>query len=186
MALVLWRSGRRALQSAPPQLVADSAPPKWPLQGPPAIRYRQLPPGAARALADDILVLAQGTVDRAPTPSLKARATAQLGPVVTTAIHAAADLAAADDTLKRLEEGAGRVRHVPDGYWEQLTDIERTRDGLSTVLLELVGTLGRNRGAAIEEVDSARIRLEELVGELQADLTQRTSAARELELSMAR
>lgn len=102
------------------------------------------------------------------------------------ALHAAADLADADDTLKRLEEGAGRVRQVPVGYWEQLTDIERTRDGLSTVLLDLVGTLGRSRGAAIVDVDSARIRLEELVGELKGDLARATTAARELEAALSR
>ena len=120
------------------------------------------------------------------TPALAARATTQLEPVVATAIHAAADLADADDTLNRLEEGAERVSRVPDGYWEQLTDIERTRDGLSTVLLDLVGTLGRHRGAAIEDVDSARIRLEELVGDLKTDLTRSTTAARELEAALAR
>ena len=101
-------------------------------------------------------------------------------------MHAAADLAEADDTLKRLEAGAGRVRQVPPGYWEQLTDIERTRDGLSTVLLDLVGTLGQSRGAALEDADSARIRLEELVGDLKGDLALATIAARELEAALTR
>ncbi len=164
----------------------DRGPLKWSLRGPLALVYQKLPAGAARTLADDILVLAQAAADRASTPSQTTRAMAQLEPVVATAIHAAADLADADDTLKRLEEGAARVRLVPDGYWEQLTDIERTRDGLSTVLLDLVGTLGRNRGAAIEDVDSARIRLEELVGELKADLALSTTAARELEAALVR
>ncbi len=182
MVLVLWRAGRRALSSG---TAADRSPLKWQLQGPLAIAYQQLPPGPARTLADDILVLAQAAVDRATTPSLTTRATAQLKPVVATAICAAADLADADDTLKRLAEGAARVRQVPDSYWEQLTDIERTRDGLSTVLLDLVGTLGRNRGAAIEDIDSARIRLEELVGELKADLARSTTAARELDAAVA-
>lgn len=115
-----------------------------------------------------------------------AQATARLNPVVATAICAAADLADADDTLKRLEEGAALVREVPDGYWEQLTEIERARDGLSTVLLDLVETLGRNGGAAIEDFDSARIRLEELVGDPKTDLTRSTTAARELEAALAR
>lgn len=185
MALVLWRAGRRALSSGT-STELDRGPLKWQLKGPLAMVYQQLPVGAARTLADDILVLAQAAVDRASTPSQTIRATAQLEPVVATAMHAAADLADADDTLKRLEEGAARVRLVPDGYWEQLTDIERTRDGLSTVLLDLVGTLGRNRGAAIGDVDSARIRLEELVGELKADLALSTTAARELEAALVR
>ena len=185
VAVVLWRAGRRSLLRHG-TVAPDPGAPKWQLRGPLAIVYQQIPAGPARALIDDILVLARAEADRAATPALGARAIAQLAPLVATALHAAADLADADDTLKRLEEGASRVRQVPPGYWEQLTDIERTRDGLSTVLLDLVGTLGRSRGAAIEDVDSARIRLEELVGELKGDLALATTAARELEAALSR
>ena len=185
VAGVLWRAGRRSLRLQGATM-PDQGAPKWQLQGALAIVYQQIPAGPARALADDVLVLAQAEADHAATPALAARAVAQLTPLIATALHAAADLAEVDDTLKRLEGGAGRVKQVPPGYWEQLTDIERTRDGLSTVLLDLVGTLGRSRGAAIQDVDSARIRLEQLLGELKGDLALATTAARELEAALAR
>lgn len=132
------------------------------------------PPGPPVGAQDEIFLL--GNANRLATPLGHWRGH----------LHAAADLAEADDTLKRLEEGAGRVRQVPPGYWEQLTDIERTRDGLSTVLLDLVGSLGRGRGAALEDAGSARIRLEELVGDLKGDLALATIAARELEAALIR
>ena len=186
VALVLWRAGQRSLGQHGAVPTLNSGTRKWQLDGTLTVVYQQIPPGPARALVDDVLVLARAQAERAATPALAARATAQLAPLVATAVHAAADLAEADDTLKRLEEGAGRVRQVPPGYWEQLTDIERTRDGLSTVLLDLVGTLGQSRGAALEDADSARIRLEELVGDLKGDLALATIAARELEAALIR
>ncbi len=183
VAGLLWRAGRKGL-TIESQPHAGPTAPQWQLTGAAATIYRRIPPGPARVLVEDVLVLARGQVDRAGTPALAEHAAAQLEPLVATAVLAAADLADADDVLKRLEGGAGRVREVPAGYWDQLADLERTRDGISTALLDLVGTLGRSRGAAIDDVDSARIRLDELVGELKSDVADATIAARDLELAL--
>ena len=83
-----------------------------------------------------------------------------------------------------MEGTAGGIRHVPVSYWESMADLERTRDGLSTMLLELIGALGRARGAAVEDFDSARFRLEELVGDLKGDLGRSVAAARDIEAAL--
>jgi hypothetical protein len=179
VAGLLWRSARK--NQVAQRLGPDPTAPGWELIGPLAATSERIPPGTAKGLLDDVLVLARAQVDGAATAPLRARWRTQLEPLVATAVEAAHDLSQIDDALKRVEETATRVRRVPNSYWESVTELERTRDGLSTVLLELVGTLGRARGAQVEDFDSARFRLEELVGDLRGDVGRIVAAAAEIE-----
>ncbi|MBL8986515.1 MAG: serine/threonine protein kinase [Gemmatimonadetes bacterium] len=182
VALLVWRNARRDLVAA--ELPKDPVSLKWELIGPSAVAYQRLPQGTARNLLEDVLVLARAQVESAAGKSLAARWRTQLEPLVATAVEVAGDLAEVDETLARMEGTAGGIRHVPVSYWESMADLERTRDGLSTMLLELIGALGRARGAAVEDFDSARFRLEELVGDLKGDLGRSVAAARDIEAAL--
>ncbi len=185
VAFLVWRSARRDLAARPPA-ESDPVARRWDLIGPLATAHQALPIGVARGLLEDVLVLARAQVESASSPTAAARWRTQLEPLVATAVAAAGDLATVDDALTRMEAAANGVRMVPASYWENLADLERTRDGLSTILLELIGALGRARGAAVDDFDSARFRLEELVGDLTGDLSRTVAAARDLETALRR
>ena len=178
---LLWRSWRERDRKKP------ARPPvaRWQLIGSALDGYQRLPDGPARSLLDDVLILARTRIDHAGTQSLGGRWRAELEPIVATAVETATDLARADDVLQHLEQAGGHARRIPVGYWASLADLERTRDGLAALLLELIATLGRAEQIAAEDFDSARFRLEEMVGDLKGDLDRTVLAARNLEAALA-
>lgn len=173
---ILWRNVRRPV---PPSGAAPL--PQWTLAGDAANRYRRLPEGQARTLLDDVLLLAQAQVAAAASGREASRRRARLEPLVATAIDAALDLAEVDDVLGRMEETARRIRHVPAAFWGGIADLEKSRDGLSTILLEVLAALGRARSAATEDFDSARVRLEELAADLKGDVAAMLAAGRDID-----
>ena len=179
VAGLLIRAARRS-QSAVAEPATPATGARWELRGALRDTAAAIPPGSAKALLDDILTMARAQVDRAGTPSLATRWRNQLEPLIATAVAAAADLTQVDDTLARLERDTPRGREVPSGWWDTLAQLERTRDGLSTTLLELVGTLGRARSIAIEEFDSTRARLDEELRELRGEVNRQIEAFRGL------
>jgi predicted Ser/Thr protein kinase len=179
VAGLLWRAGRRSIApSAEPRPTPTGA--RWELTGALKDTAAAVPIGPAKALLDDILTLARAQVDRAATPALASRWKAQLEPLIATAVAAAADLTQVDDTLARLERDTPRGREVPPGWWDTMAQLERTRDGLSTALLELVGTLGRARGLAIEEFDATKARLDDELRDLRGEVDRQIEAFRRL------
>lgn len=178
VAWLLWRNMWRALPApgAAPAPVAT-----WRLIGAMAARYEALPPGPARALLDDVLFLAEAQVSAAVDEAEAGRRRTRLEPLVATAIDAAIDLAEVDDVLARMEATVRRVNQVPATFWGSVAEMERSRDALSTVLLEVLAALSRARSAATEDFDSARFRLEELATDLRADVATMVAAARDLE-----
>ncbi len=168
------RASDRAVRSSP------TVAPQWELAGALRDAAAAIPTGSAKTLLDDVLTMARAQVDGAATPALAARWRTQLEPLVGSAVAAAADLTQVDDTLSRLERDTPRGREVPAGWWDTLAQLERTRDGLSTTLLEVVGTLARARGLAIEEFDSTRARLDEDLQELRGEVDRQIDAIRRL------
>ncbi len=184
-AAAIWllrRSARRALAAPEYPGAADSlARPTWTdLPRAAADRLASIPPGSARTLVDDVLTLARSHLDHAGSRALAARRKAELAPLVTSAIDAGAELAQVDDALARLERDRAGVREVPASWWDGLGALDRARDGLSSILLELVGTLGRARGAEVDDFDAARAQLEGLVGEYREEVARQVSAMAEL------
>jgi hypothetical protein len=100
--------------------------------------------------------------------------------LVVSAIDAGHELAQVDDALKRMERDQLGAPEVPAGWWDGITSLERGRSALSSVLLDLIATLGRARGASVDDFDAARQRLEERLGEFREDLSRTTLATAEL------
>jgi predicted Ser/Thr protein kinase len=179
VAGLLLRAGRRSLKRVT-KSERGPRPGQWQLTGALRDAAEALPPGPAKVLLGDVLTMARAQVEGAATPALASRWRTQLEPLVAAAVAAAADLTQVDDTLARLERDTPRGREVPAGWWDTLAQLERTRDGLSTSLLELVGTLGRARGLAFEEVDATRSRLEDELQELRGEVDRQIEAIRRL------
>ena len=177
---LLWRSWR----GSDPTTRAPAVE-RWQLIGGAREAYQRLPDGPARSLLDDVLMLARTRIEHAATESLAGRWRAHLEPVVATAVETATDLAQADEVLRHLEQASARARRIPVGYWASHAGLERTRDSLATLLLELIATLGRAEQVAADDFDSARFRLEEMVGDLKGDLDRTVQAAHNLEVALA-
>lgn len=184
VALLLIRAGRRErdLASDNPQ---SPPPARWKLGPVSEAQLASLPPGPTRALADDILALAQGLVSHAATPQLTRRWREQLEPLVDSAVATAADLAELDDTLSRLERDTPQRRDPPADWWDTLAALERTRDGLSTALLDVVGTLARAKGSSIDEFAGARARLDHELTEIKAEVSRRVGATQEVDRALS-
>jgi serine/threonine protein kinase len=185
-AAVIWllhRSARRSLATSPDSRGDDPlARPTWTdLPRAAAERLAAIPAGPARTLVEDVLTLARSHLDHAASRTLAARRRDELAPIVSSAIDAGHELAQVDDALARLERDRVGVREVPPAWWDGLGALERARDGLSSVLLELVGTLGRARGAEVDDFDAARRRLEDQVGEYREAVVRQVSALAELD-----
>ncbi|MGE0442624.1 MAG: serine/threonine-protein kinase [Gemmatimonadales bacterium] len=176
---LLWRNTREPVALTPPE------PLSWPLTPAQADAVRQLPSGGARRLLDEVLALAESHVQDGDSDHV-GRWRTRLDPVVAAAVEAAGDLAAVDDALASLERTATLVRQVPAGYWDSAATLERTRDGLSTGLLDLVATLGGLRQAAVTAGAGPEPDLGRLVGELRSDVGRAIAAAAEIERSLAR
>ncbi|MEZ4455689.1 MAG: hypothetical protein R2882_03930 [Gemmatimonadales bacterium] len=179
VAWLLWRNTREPVALTAPE------PLSWPLAPAQAEAVRQLSSGGARRLLDEVLVLAESQVQDGDADHA-GRWRARLEPVVAAAVEAAGDLAAVDDALASLERTATLVRQVPAGYWDSAATLERTRDGLSTGLLDLVATLGGLRQAAVTAGTGPEPELGLLVSELRGDATRAIAAAAEIERSLAR
>ncbi|MFN0178037.1 MAG: protein kinase domain-containing protein [Gemmatimonadales bacterium] len=184
VALLLIRAARRDLVSRSTDPAAEARPASWDLTEAQRTALAGISAGPARALLDDILVLAQLQLDHAATAGLRRQWHERLDPVVTTALEAAHDLGQVDDILGRLDRAEARPRHLPKDWWDNLAGLERTRDGLAMALLDLLGTLSKARGAALGDVESASARLRGQVGEIGAHLGHQIAAVRVLEQAL--
>jgi hypothetical protein len=183
VAGLLHRSARRAVQRAP-AAASGARPSIGPaFSGLPLAAVRRLetiPAGTARTLVEDVLSLAQAHQSQATTPTLAARRRDELRPLVVSAIDAGHELAQVDDALRRMERDQQGAAEIPAGWWDGMASLERARSALSSVLLDLIATLGRARGVSVDDFDAARLRLEERLGEFREDLSRTALATAEL------
>jgi len=182
VAGLLIRGGRKAMtaSASPLPTAITHGPEHWRLTGELERIANALPAGGARTILDDVLTLAQAHLSDATTPAVATRRRDQLEPIVTSAVRAAQRLAQVDNDLNRLERAASGVRDIPERWWDGLASLERARDAISTVLLELVGTLGRARGTDAVDFNSAQKRLDDLVGEFAGDVAAYQGAVSDL------
>jgi len=177
---LLFRAARRDA-ARPAEHPGDSA--RWPLTPGQRATVAAVPPGPASDLLDDVLTLAQRQIESATSAPARDRWRHQLAPAVDAAIEAASDLTEVDELLRRMTRVEGRPRQLPDNWWDTIAHLDRTRDTLAMALLDVVGALGRARGADLADLDGAGLRLRQAVGELVGDLDRRAEALKLLETS---
>ena len=178
VTLLLIRAGRQSHTAD--TVPGPAAPARWVLLGALEEASLRVAPGPAQQLLGDVLSLSLSVVNAAATPALARRCRDQLEPLVATSVGIAVDLSDIDATLARLERETSGRRDRPADWWDTLASLERTRDGLASVMLDLIATLGKARGSMVEEFSGVRSRLEGELSELKLDVNRRTAAVRQL------
>jgi serine/threonine protein kinase len=137
----------------------------------------QLPDGTARSLLADLTRMAHGLFGRLRRTGDTRNLGPELAELLTASCAAAADLAALDEHLSRLERQRERQAHLPAGWLDALSRCERSRDALVQRLLEAMTVLGQLQSMPAGSGNDLAVLTQGLQGEASAQ----AAAVKEIE-----